>query len=168
MVERLIVSYQWLLSGLCCYLCIVPMWVRYSAFYSHFLQRWQPTLLFLLSIGWTLKLAPTTHPQFPRPTFSQYVWLSLNPLDLSLCLNCSARDRLPKNLWIINFEENEYQQVIKGRRHNLKTEKFWTMSEIGLTFLNFRLIWKMLTPPLGSISDIFEFENILMTEDPPD
>ena len=25
----------------------------------------------------------------------------------------------------------------------------------------------MLTPPLGSISDIFEFENILMTEDPP-
>ena len=136
MVERLVVSYQWLLSGLCCYLCIVPMWVRYSAFYSHFLQRWQPTLLFLLSIGGTLKFTPATHPPFPRPPFSQYVWLKLNPLDLSFVWR-----RLPKNLWITNFKENEYQQVIKGRHHR-----------IFQTFLNFRLIWKMLTP----LSDQFQ------------
>ena len=36
------------------------------------------------------------------------------------------------------------------------------------TFLNFRLFWKTLTPPpLRSIPDIFEFENILMAENPP-
>ena len=32
--------------------------------------------------------------------------------------------------------------------------------------LNFRIICKMLTPPLGSNSDSFEFENILTAEDP--
>ena len=48
----------------------------------------------------------------------------------------------------------------KGRRHNKKTRKCGT-------FLNLRLIWKILTPPIGSIWDIFEFENILMAEEPP-
>ena len=54
-----------------------------------------------------------------------------------------------------------------------KRENFGAMSELGLTppSLPYRIFWsylKMLTPPLGSISDIIEFENILMTEDPPD
>ena len=59
-----------------------------------------------------------------------------------------------------------------------KTGKFWSFSKKGLTpppplsdildFLNFRLIWKCWPPlPLRSILNIFEFENILMAEDPP-
>ena len=41
-------------------------------------------------------------------------------------------------------------------------ENIWGKFPIQI-FLNFR---KMLTPPLRSNSDIFEFENILTTEDP--
>ena len=53
-----------------------------------------------------------------------------------------------------------------------KTDKIWENvpppHRIFQTFLNFRLLSKMLTPPLGSISDIFEFDNILMAGDPLD
>ena len=55
-----------------------------------------------------------------------------------------------------------------GRRHK-KSEKIWENSQLGLIvgkFLNFRYFWKLRTSPLGSNSDIFDFENILMAADP--
>ena len=48
---------------------------------------------------------------------------------------------------ILNFYPSMYDP--KGRSHNYKTGKLWTLSKIG------------------SILDIFEFENILMAKDPP-
>ena len=69
-----------------------------------------------------------------------------------------------------------FDMYSKGRRHNLKTGKFRTMSEKGLPpphlsdisdFFEFQTYLKNADPPLGSISDIYEFENILMAEDPP-
>ena len=64
---------------------------------------------------------------------------------------------------------------VLGSNNNLKKqENFSTMFEKSLIpppppppIRCFRLIWKMLNPPLRPNSDILEFENILMVDDHP-